>query len=377
MKNKRNLLGKVLALLLSAVLVTGMFGGVAAEAKEISIPPPKISISYTKDDIAAKVTFGKTKDADGYEIYILGMGDMYTDYKEAPIDWVTTGNGGFKFTQKVEQNGKKKRTVTLTMLSPGTYKIKVRSYNEKKYGAVVFSEYTKEKTFTVKQAAPGYKSKYDFSKVKKGDVITFGAFEQDGDFSNGKEPVEWIVLDKNKKQMLVMSRNALDCIPYDMPSENTSEYYRARTWEICSLRKWLNSEFYNAAFNKAEQKLIKTTTVENFDNVISKVSGGDDTKDKVFLLSQLEMINSDYGFAEEYDTHDEARRCVPTAYAISQGAYSTIGYQETERHCWWWLRSPGSIETKAMIVGIPGNLDDEGVASAMIAVRPAMWISVK
>lgn len=45
------------------------------------------------------------------------------------------------------------------------------------------------------------KVKVNFTKadVVKDHVITFGAYEQDNDLTNGKEPIEWIVLDVDKK----------------------------------------------------------------------------------------------------------------------------------------------------------------------------------
>ena len=66
-----------------------------------------------------------------------------------------------------------------------------------------------------------------------GAVVTFGAYEQDNNTSNGKEKIEWIVLATEGDKSLVISKYILDCQPY-----NTS---RAEvTWEICTLRTWLN-----------------------------------------------------------------------------------------------------------------------------------------
>ncbi|MBP3696995.1 MAG: hypothetical protein J6J45_05560, partial [Clostridia bacterium] len=73
----------------------------------------------------------------------------------------------------------------------------------------------------------------DFSDTQVGDYITFGSYEQDNDLSNGKEPIEWLVLDKQDGKVLVISKYALDAKPYN-------DEYVDVTWETCTLRSWLN-----------------------------------------------------------------------------------------------------------------------------------------
>ncbi len=49
-----------------------------------------------------------------------------------------------------------------------------------------------------------------------GDIVTFGHYEQDNDTTNGKEPIEWRVLDKNDEgQYLIISEKVLDVQPYN------------------------------------------------------------------------------------------------------------------------------------------------------------------
>ena len=231
---------------------------------------------------------------------------------------------------------------------------------------------------TITAVEGGYKDKYDFSKAKKGDVIKFGAYEQNNDFTDGKEAIEWIVLKKTKKSIFAVSKYALDCLPYNLELESI-------TWEQCTLRKWLNNEFYKLAFNKSEQAMIKTTKVKNFDNAVYNTPGGNSTKDKVFLLSQLEMIESDYGFDGSYDTYDINRRCAPSEYAVAQGAYQYQGTIEDcftadkKGACWWWLRSPGRVSGSAALVSRAGSVYDGGyyVNEYCDAVRPALWINLK
>ena len=80
--------------------------------------------------------------------------------------------------------------------------------------------------------------------VAAGDIVSFGTYEQDNNTSNGKENIEWLVLAKEGKRVLIISKYVLDCQQYN--STRTSV-----TWETCSLRKWLNETFLNAAFSSS------------------------------------------------------------------------------------------------------------------------------
>ena len=199
---------------------------------------------------------------------------------------------------------------------------------------------------------------------KVGDIVYFGAYEQDNNTSNGKENIEWLVLAKENNRVLVISDKALDCQTYN--SSITSV-----TWETCTLRKWLNNDFINAAFSDDEKAMIPTVTVSADKNPQYDTDPGNATKDKVFLLNIVE--------AEKYFTSDEARKCVPTEYAISNGAWTsdsdTKGGKAT---CWWWLRSPGFDQISAVCVNLDGSVFRFGyrVRSDVSAVRPALWISI-
>ena len=48
-----------------------------------------------------------------------------------------------------------------------------------------------------------------------GDSIYFGDYEQDGDTENGKEMIEWIVLDEQEGSILVISKFALDAMAFN------------------------------------------------------------------------------------------------------------------------------------------------------------------
>ena len=195
--------------------------------------------------------------------------------------------------------------------------------------------------------------KYTPITMKKGDIIKFGNYPQDNNGS--KSPIEWLVLDVNENEALLISRYGLDC----------KQYHNVRsdiTWEDCDLRKWLNNDFIKSAFSEEEAKKIKVSELKNENNLQYNTRGGNDTKDRIFCLS----INE----AEHYFGSDKDRLCKPTAYARKQGVY--VGYD----CCYWWLRSPGRNQSNAADVDAVGALDLGGYRAYddNIAVRPALRI---
>lgn len=203
------------------------------------------------------------------------------------------------------------------------------------------------------------KNKEKLKNANVGSYVTFGAYEQDNKKSNGKEDVEWLVLAKESNKILVISKYALDCQQF-----NTC-YTDVITWEICSLREWLNGAFINNAFSAEEQAMIPTATVSADKNPDSSTDPGNATQDKVFLLSITE--------ANQYFTSNEARKCAPTDYAIAQGAT-----KNKAGTCNWWLRSPSYYPDVAAFVNIDGVFEYvHGAQVISLAVRPAMWITLE
>ncbi len=209
------------------------------------------------------------------------------------------------------------------------------------------------------------------SGVSVGDTIKFGKYEQDNDTSNGKEDIEWVALAIEGNKALVISKYALDSQRYDA-SLNVEV-----TWEICTLRTWLNGTFLNEAFSAEEQNRIINTTVTADANPDYDISSGNNTTDKVFLLSITEIYQ--YKLIDQ-NSHSETVECEPTAYAINQGVNTSTWSVEIGPcgTCWWWLRSPGGICDRAAIIFIDGNVQSFGleVGNEQGAVRPAMWIDI-
>lgn len=219
-----------------------------------------------------------------------------------------------------------------------------------------------------------------------GDYVTFGHYEQDGDESNGSEPIVWEVLEIEENRALLISKYVLDVKPYD-----------GTTWENCSLRNWLNNEFLNTAFDEAEQLQIPTVKLINPDNsveeeVLGVIEGGNDTQDKAFVLSVRDIFKyysfDDWNQSTGYyhvlitDATNYARANGVKTGKITKKDYNNyfkemnypsdvIGCQGT----YYWLRSPGPVG--ACIVTSTGSAGWECSYMSdceVIGVRPALYV---
>ena len=228
-------------------------------------------------------------------------------------------------------------------------------------------------------SAPAPSGKPLSGTVKAGDIITFGHYEQDNNTGNGKEPIEWLVLDVQGDRALVISRYGLDCKPY-----NTN--YAQVTWENCSLRKWLNGEFLNEAFGLKEQAAIVPTAVYSspyrgsydFGTVIEWVMNNSvaDTEDRIFLLSCEEAC--EYMDVTTENINNMKSRMSPTAYALHAGAWTNSGNETADGAAagWWWLRSPTVNQYSAAGVFSDGSLVIDRVNHDNGCVRPALWVDL-
>lgn len=205
------------------------------------------------------------------------------------------------------------------------------------------------------------------------------------------EPIKWRVLDAandfntsnstTESALFLLSEQNLDVWQYNTTS---TEYTGA--WAGSSLRAWLNGtksgDFLADAFASGEQAAIATTHVVNKnDNPWYDVNGGEDTEDKVFLLSITEVMNAAYGFDTRSGYATDTRVATNTAYLVGGGGSGIISPQIPgvgNAHLWW-LRSPGydisgkGERSNAVYVEISGALHLSGVYLTIgnIATRPA------
>ena len=192
---------------------------------------------------------------------------------------------------------------------------------------------------------------------KIGETIEFGNYPQEEDGT--EKPIEWIVMKNEGNQVLLLSKYVLDVKPYNEELEEV-------TWETSDIRQWLNNEFYTTAFNKSEKAKIQTSLIKNEDNSEHGTSGGNDTEDKVFLLSEKE--------AETLFSNDDERIAKATGYAEKSGAYVN-----EKKEAVWWLRSPGDDSNVAAEVDCGGCIYEYGcyVVRSIDGVRPALHLNLQ
>ena len=236
---------------------------------------------------------------------------------------------------------------------------------------------------------PATSKNEDVKTASVGDTVFFGSYEQDGSTANGTEPIEWEILSKENGKALLISKYVLDCQPYNTESVDV-------TWETCSLRKWLNSDFLNSAFDKTEKSQIPEVELDNLDNPYHGTKGGNSTKDRVFALSVDEITkyysfdywNTEYKYGYSDDLIIEA-----TPYAESEGVcvhtFTKDDYNEDfsdvyksdvigSRGAAWWLRSPGYGSDYACFVllsGGAGAYPNYSVDADNGGVRPALYVA--
>ena len=223
-------------------------------------------------------------------------------------------------------------------------------------GAFAYNKSVSKKGTTAKVESSSQKKDKN-PEYKVGETIEFGNYPQDKDGT--EKPIEWIVMKNEGNQVLLLSKYVLDAKPYN-------EEWEGVTWQTSDIRQWLNNEFYTTAFNKSEKAKIQTSLIKNEDNSEYGTSEGNDTEDKVFLLSEKE--------AETLFSDEEERIAKATEYAEKSGVYVN-----KEKAAWWWLRSPGDYGFSA------AGVDDDGwvyrigynVDYSSDGVRPALHLNLQ
>ena len=176
--------------------------------------------------------------------------------------------------------------------------------------------------------------------LEKGDSFLFGKYEQDGNIENGPEPIEWIVIGRTETKALLLSKYCIEKMPYNNRYEKT-------TWEKSDLRKWLNTEFLDTAFSeKQSEKYISEVCIKTQSNFKYGTTGGKESIDKVFLLSEPEF---------NIYLNNEDKKAKGSKYIIDKG-YTKNGY------CLYWLRTAGVSQYNAMNISIDGEINNMGYA---------------
>ena len=198
--------------------------------------------------------------------------------------------------------------------------------------------------------------------MQVGDKIIFGEYE-------------WRVL-------YIQNNTALIITEYIIEQRAYHDAYKDITWADCSLRKYLNDEFYGK-FTAADQTRVIPVINENPDNQWYGSKGGADTMDSIFLLSLEEVTCQYFGDSSSklYSPGKNQRYWFQRKDENNSNRVTRLKGEEWST--WWWLRSPGRVSVKAVYVHGDGNIGIQGnnILKGNIAdgeckggVRPALWL---
>lgn len=173
-----------------------------------------------------------------------------------------------------------------------------------------------------------------FQFAASGDMVTFGSYEQDNDPANGREPIQWLVLNKGETRMLAVSQKVLDVRPY-IP-DNTEEDSRG-------LYEWLYTDFFNTAFQGCNISPIR----------------------------ELRLLTRDE--CQDYISYED-RKAEYTPYAKSQ--HPTSGYAAGYM---WWLDGYFRFnrDNVGPVVWEDGSCSNNSTeVEDRVGIRPALLISL-
>jgi len=155
------------------------------------------------------------------------------------------------------------------------------------------------------------------------DVVTFGRYT-------------WYVTDKTDGICTLLCQGPVAYMQYNDTKTDI-------TWENCSLRRWLNEDFYNSKFSDGEKAAIVTAhNTFSKDDYHYETDCGNNTDDKISLLS----------YAEAMAVSDDTRDC---------------GID-------WWLRTPGKYQHNAEYIGLRSPDSIGNHVDSHMGVRPAIRV---
>jgi len=223
-------------------------------------------------------------------------------------------------------------------------------------------------------AAPENYRTNEMPVIPELETLMIGGIIQFGDY-------DWRVLDIRDDKVLLLSEYTIEYRRYHHSDE-------AISWEWSDMRHHLNNVFYSR-FTPNERERIAEIRVVNNDNPWFGTNGGNNTLDKIFLLSIEEVVQyfGDSGMLSK-GIDPAQRRALPEYGDLEWGAYfigfhdqygdARIAYSTDKIVSWWLLRSPGDAPTH--VAGIHNNFGFfmvGGITTVSYGhggVRPAMWV---
>ncbi|MDU5110549.1 MAG: DUF6273 domain-containing protein [Clostridium sp.] len=198
---------------------------------------------------------------------------------------------------------------------------------------------------------------------------------------------EKIVFDRYQWRILDIKNNAALIITEDIIEQRAyHDVYKDTTWADCELRKYLNGEFYDK-FTATNRLRIIPVINKNSNNPWYGTNGGEDTKDRIFLLDIEDLVCRYFGDS--------------SANLNNRGKNQKYWFQRKDKNnskrsaifkeglWWWWLRAPGRHNVRAVYVHGDGNIGIQGnnifrcnislfhyLGDNKGGVRPALWLKL-
>ena len=190
-------------------------------------------------------------------------------------------------------------------------------------------------------------------KHSVGDTIEFGCWPND-------KKIGWTIIASEGDNILLLSTQVIDANKFHDKYEDT-------TWAGSYIRKFLNEEFYQKAFTEQEKRRILLRPVKAYKNPLYPTDPGEDTEDKIFLLSVKEV--------RDYLEEKDLVMAEPTPFAVSSG----VEKDSKTGGCYWWLRTPGNAGCNVARVSGVGIILEHGFFASdnHNGIRPAMWITIE
>lgn len=190
----------------------------------------------------------------------------------------------------------------------------------------------------------------------------------------------WQVLDIKDDCTLLITRNIIALRVYHNAPGDIA-------WADCSLRSFLNGDFYNSFLPQDRAKIVPVA-LQTPNNPWFGTNGGELTNDLIFLLSIEEAVCNCFGDSSKNLAVPNGKYKYWFAKKDINNPRRTAQYLDCP---WWWLRSPGRKQAKVAYVHGDGNIGMQGnnahkcniksvfhpiTNDVKGGVRPALWIEL-
>lgn len=214
-------------------------------------------------------------------------------------------------------------------------------------------------------------------EAQVGDMVVFGAFEQDGDEENGPEPLRWRVLAREDGRLLLLADEGVECV--------TCYSGWGESWADSALRAWLAEDFPREAFTEEERsRLLPSEAAISGSATDASATEGDGAEASCASNVMSDNVAGGAGASlatlltveqvEQYLPDPAARTCTATEAALGDRAFAA----GEDGAMGWWLRPPEDAAYFAASVRRDGTILTYGgdMGRDVLCVRPVVWVSV-